>query len=615
MKIYNKKKKRLFATIVLIVVLFNTILSSRYNNVKALELEEVNMTSSKKISNIFTYSGEKIENQYISYIESGIEYPIYKLNMEEQSLNNVNCKLESNSENSNVLWKILQYGYPYNSLENIGVSNEDEAYSVTQEAIYCLLNLRDITKYQSEKPENKVALEELINKVNGNSKTYNNSDIEIKETSGFHKENINGTIYYVQKFRLNSDSSINNYHVTISDAPEGTKILDLSDNETSNFETQFFKIAMPYKNIKEILDFKINANNILVNTFPLRYGTIDNNSYCITLNKSETVNDIQYRFNKQTNLSTINAKVIFKNGVVKPNTLIELKKNGELIASGNTDEKGIISFKELYPGRYSIYEKDINGEIIGDIPVTLDLLYSETVNVNVLNEVSSGSNIVIENEKKKGIIEINVSDLDNPNFMIANSEIDIFDSDSNFIEKMVTDENGIAMSSKLPIDKTYLLRQQTTLKDYMLDSELYKIEFKENDEIITIEMKNSIKKNFIKITKVDKDNNDIKLEGVVFGIYDSNNELIEEITTDSNGEAISSNFPINRPYYIKEIKTLDNYILDDKTITVFLTENTQPSNNTSDDIKEMKIDRLSNINNCLVLENQKIYNLLPKFGC
>lgn len=618
MKIFNKKIKKLVSAIILIVVLFNTILSTKYSNVNATEAEEIDINISKKISNIFTYNGEKIENQYISYTKEGVEHPIYKLYIGEESTENKNCKLESSNENSSILWKALQYGYPYASLEDMGVESNDEAYSVTQEAIYCLLNLREKSKYESGNSKNKLAIYNIINNVNSNQKEYSTS-VQLEETGGFYKENIKGNIYYTQRFSLDVDDSISGYNVNISDVPEGTKILDIYNNETSNFNTQCFKIAIPHKNIKEDLNCKINVEDLLLNTFPLKYGNINDNDYCVTLNKSEELDNVKYEFNKKVNLSTITAKVIFENGKEKPNAKIELKMVDKLISEGNTDENGKISFNELNPGRYSIYEKDINGEIIGDMPLVLDVLYNEEVNVNVLNELSSGTNIIIENEKKKGIIEIHVSDEENPSITIANSELEIYDVEDNLIETLTTDENGFVMSSRLPIEKIYRVKQKTTLEDYLIDLDLHRIEFKENDEVITLEIKNSIKKNFIKITKVDKDNNDIRLEGVVFGIYDSNNQLIEEIVTNNNGEAISSNLPINRAYYVKEIKALDNYVLDDKTITVYLTENIETQKNRLDenskDIKEMQIDRLSSLNNCLILENQKVYNFLPKFGC
>ena len=414
----------------------------------------------------------------------------------------------------------------------------------------------------------------LTNKYNVVTATQT-EDIVISEHGTFHKEKIDGTMYYVQRFSITSE--IGNYNISINNFPNDTKILDINNNEITSTEEEIFKVAIPQKNIKEDL------KGIVI------------------------VNNVEYEFSKKANVSTITTKVIYKNGLPKANTTIELKIGEELLSTTVTNEEGIIEFTDLYPAMYSIYEKDIEGNIVGNHPIVLELLYNEKVTINVFNEISNGSNIIVENEKKKGTVEIYLINGDYENEYLNNCEVEIYDSENNLIETLITDEKGLATSSRLPIDNIYKVKQKNTWEDYIVDLGMHKIEFEEDNQVIILEITNYIKKNFIKITKVDKDNNDIKLEGVVFGIYNANDELIEEITTDRNGEAVSTNLPINNPYYIKEIKTLDNYVLDNKTITVFLTEGTNSTG-------EISIDRLSSINNFLIIENQKIYNILPKFG-
>lgn len=68
--------------------------------------------------------------------------------------------------------------------------------------------------------------------------------------------------------------------------------------------------------------------------------------------------------------------------------------------------------------------------------------------------------------------------------------------------------------------------------------------------------------------KKDFDNNtniasgDASLKNAVYGIYNTNDELIETITTDIKGYAISNNLPYFGAYYIKELKTPIGYKLD-----------------------------------------------------
>lgn len=417
----------------------------------------------------------------------------------------------------------------------------------------------------------------LLSKYNKVEAVQTEEKIEMKEVGTFNKEIINGTIYYVQKFSIVIEEGTQ-YDININNFPEGTLILNTNNELITKIENDSFKIAILPDNISDELKGIINVN-----------GT-------------------KYEFSKETNKSVIEVKVMFINKTVKPNATIELKKNDQLISSGISDENGQVNFSNLYPGRYSIYEKDINGNIIGELPIVLDLIYNEKRTITVINDILNGSDIIVENEKKKGSIEIHITDGDNEDIPIGNVEIEIYNSKNSLVETLTTNEEGISVSSKLAIDETYKVRQKSTWNDYIVDSNEYEVKFKENNEIIIIEIENFIKKNCIQIIKVDKDNNDIKLEGVIFGIYNENNELIEEITTDSNGNATSSELPINKQYYVREIKTLDNYVLDNNAITVFLTEKISATG-------KISINKLANTNNYLIIENQKIYNVLPRLGC
>ena len=94
------------------------------------------------------------------------------------------------------------------------------------------------------------------------------------------------------------------------------------------------------------------------------------------------------------------------------------------------------------------------------------------------------------------------------------------------------------------------------------------------NEIIEVEFTNELKKGQIRIIKVDKDNNEVKLSGVKFNIYDENNNLVQTLVTDEKpGEAITDRLPINKKYTVREIETNKNYVLSEGTINVVLKEN------------------------------------------
>ena len=69
----------------------------------------------------------------------------------------------------------------------------------------------------------------------------------------------------------------------------------------------------------------------------------------------------------------------------------------------------------------------------------------------------------------------------------------------------------------------------------------------------------------IKIIKQDKDDNSVRLAGVKFKILNEEDECIEKLETDENGEALSKDLVIG-DYYIKEVETKDSYVLNNEKI-------------------------------------------------
>lgn len=82
-----------------------------------------------------------------------------------------------------------------------------------------------------------------------------------------------------------------------------------------------------------------------------------------------------------------------------------------------------------------------------------------------------------------------------------------------------------------------------------------------------IEIENNRKKGNLKIVKVDSENEEIKLEGIEFELYNDKKELINKLITNENGEAILENLDIGK-YYLKEVKADEEYILDEEEIEV-----------------------------------------------
>ena len=99
----------------------------------------------------------------------------------------------------------------------------------------------------------------------------------------------------------------------------------------------------------------------------------------------------------------------------------------------------------------------------------------------------------------------------------------------------------------------YILKEISTGEKYVLDNNQQEIELKYN-ETKEITITNKIKTGKIKVYKVDKDNKEVKIEGVKFDIYSEElKKVIGTYTTDKNGEINVENLPVGEYKRFKQM--------------------------------------------------------------
>ena len=239
--------------------------------------------------------------------------------------------------------------------------------------------------------------------------------------------------------------------------------------------------------------------------------------------------------------------------------------------------KGGEKFKLMVP-KTSIME-NINGTIeINGICKTYPIYYSECKNGNYQNYLlccdsfSDNFNAVndINIEINKSSLKIVKVDKDTKR-PIAGVKFSVKYKDGTNIGTYTTDENGVIYIENLHQGEI-IVKELENNKFYNISKNEYIVELNYN-ESKNIEIENEIKKGNIKIIKVDADNNEIKIEGVKFNIFDENGNLITTVITNDKGEADICNLPINHKYIIKEVESAKDYILSEDVITVELNEN------------------------------------------
>lgn len=152
-------------------------------------------------------------------------------------------------------------------------------------------------------------------------------------------------------------------------------------------------------------------------------------------------------------------------------------------------------------------------------------------------------------------------------------EFEVLNGEGNILEKIVTDENGEALTSRYPLRdfKQIYLKEVSTNEFYKLNDKKIEVTLEEN-EIKDVIVENEKKKGQIKVIKVDLDNNEIRIPNVEFNVYDEAGKVVDTLITDENGEATSIMLPIDQEYTLKEEKTDKCYVLNDKPQTVTLEE-------------------------------------------
>ena len=283
--------------------------------------------------------------------------------------------------------------------------------------------------------------------------------------------------------------------------------------------------------------------------------------------------DVNVEYNKSTTQNITNDH---KKGNLK---IYKVDKDNHKIALGNvqfdlyseefqrvvgtytTDVNGEISIKNLRTGNYKLIEKNTGKWYNLAEDTTVEVKWNTT------------EENTIENELKKGQVKVIKVDLDNKEVKLQGVKFDVLDENGKVLETITTDENGDAYTSRYAIrDYSKLtIREKETLENYVLNDTPQTVVL-EAEQIKTVTFTNELKKGQIKVIKVDQDNNEVKLKGIEFKVYDEDKNLVDTLITDENGEATSKRLRIDKKYIVQESKTLENYVLNETPQTVTLTQ-------------------------------------------
>lgn len=146
----------------------------------------------------------------------------------------------------------------------------------------------------------------------------------------------------------------------------------------------------------------------------------------------------------------------------------------------------------------------------------------------------------------------------------------ILDSANKEIERLTTNAQGYAKSRGLAAGK-YQLVEVTAPAGYILDTSVHGNITVTSGKTTTVNLTNEQPTGVIRIqkTNADADMGDYSLAGAVFEIRNSSNQLVDTVTTNSQGRANTKPLPLGT-YKIKEITAPNGFVLNNKTFTAKL---------------------------------------------
>lgn len=286
--------KQISKIISMVIICSCLLLATNSSKAFISKEENVIFSTNGKYQEIY-YQGKLLDIPIvICNRQSGEKQPIYNLKREKQYLAgglSYYSKIEK-IVNNNKVRRILLYGYPNVSFQELGCRNEEEAYIITQIAIlneYYQYNLNDFTvTNKNQYPNILNNLRNLVLKSNNATDVYNKPELTIDDESIEWKKEEKQDY---KTYKVISNLKFQNYTVTIKG--ENTNNLKIV-NEQNEVKTNFsygekFKVIVPDQ---ENISFTIQITAEFETT-PVREGNALNEEWetYIILDDSELVTD------------------------------------------------------------------------------------------------------------------------------------------------------------------------------------------------------------------------------------------------------------------------------------------------------------------------------------
>lgn len=391
---WRKRAKK--AGIAFLVLLFNII--GCMNLVHANQMESAHIYSIGSCGSLLTYKGVPVIVSYVEYTKDGAHYPAYCMDKTKPGAEKGEYTVSISETIKDVgLWRTIINGYPYKTIEELGVANKEEAFTATKQAVYCYIH--------GNRPEDYGAIGEagvrtlnamkaIIQNANNSSETKISSTISINKIDKEWKQDKKDAKYVSKTYEVTAGANIQNYKITMSKGKGqdlgGMKLTDENNQEKTEFApNERFKVLIPIKNLTQNGSFHLSVE-AKVKTKPVLYGLAPNSGYqdyavtTISFEDGTGNRDDEY-YKNETKIRII--KKDQETGKTLKGVEFELLDQDKKVVYSDlkTDEEGKIEINNLIPGTYYLKEtKTIDDyELYKElIPVEVSLNQEVTVTVH-----------------------------------------------------------------------------------------------------------------------------------------------------------------------------------------------------------------------------------------
>lgn len=414
-RIYLKKLKKLFIITGVIFIILVLQFCVFYNSVVATQLDSANIYMVGDCGSLLRYKGVEVKVSYVQYTYEGVNYPAYCLDKTKPGAENGAYTVSVNSMIQDVgLWRRIINGYPYKSIEELGVANKEEAFTATKQAIYCYIhgnNPADYTPIGEAGERTLRAMHQIIAQAQSSSETKISNYIELKDEDVNWKVDDIEKNYISKVFSILSDAQIQDYSIYFQENTiDGIKITNLQNTLKNEFQPdEKFKILIPIESLREKGEFRILAN-AKVKTKPVLYGTAPDSGlqdYALTAATYEDgVGEISLQYPKNETEIIVIKQDEESNERLKNVEFALLNENKEMIRQSLlTNEEGKIQISNLLPGKY--YLKEVHTSL-GYIPteelIELEVAWNDSLTVTVYNQKEKKPEI--KTEKKETVKQV-----------------------------------------------------------------------------------------------------------------------------------------------------------------------------------------------------------------